>query len=989
MKRISVNKTKIACAVGLVLGTFVSPAFAASDAAKSSNDAKKDDIEVISITGIRGSIKESMSDKQFASEILDSISAEDIGQLPDENIAEALQRVTGIQMARGADGEGSTIQIRGVSNNNVEINGQALAGSSADRSVNFQDLPSELFSGIEVLKAPTADKIEGSLGGTVNLKTRSPLKIQESQAASVTMKGKYAEQTGDTSPEINAFFAKNWRDTEYGDFGFVVTAGKKEVQSKTEAFGGGDYDDAPGVWYKQDGADVAKAPFNNGDYAYDANVDVNGDGVSDENDVFYVPDGFRSYSREVTSDRDSFNASLQWQPTDQTNFFLDVTLTDSRDDESGSQIKAAGNGVRSLPLLGGDNHFSQLSSQPEGDFYYMDSGRIGGANVRMGGAPSVKTTWRDAEKFTLGGDIQVTEDLNIAAEISTSEGKSWTKQAQLNMGYDWDQNKQLNAKDWAGIIDFDLRDVDLANYTFYESPFFSGNPEELQAIDITSMDYDRLNYFQMQRNADDTESSDDSFRIDATYDIDEGVITQVKMGARIAERSFGRRSYINSNQKKFNESDGLVQTVDIQDVKVSPAANDDPALRQVAEDMQACFGNVSSELSGHSGNLPREWATTTCDSDFFTQYFGMHDIRAFSETKGAGYYENTGSRYDVTEKTKALYLRADFETELFGKDIFGNFGGRYIETDTTSEGYVNTPTGSAQAFEWASIKGDYSDFLPSMNANLALNQEMILRFAYAKVLSRPGLASISPGLKLNFNDELEGYAGNGTAGNPDLDPIRATNIDLSFEWYYSDSSMFSTALFYKDIDSTIAFSPEHVDLDLNGETYRVQTKDNLPGTKIEGLELNWQHAFDSLPGLFAKTGLGANYTYTHEDSELVDQEGSAIPRKRLSEDSYNVVAYYDDKAFSLRLAYNWRSEFVRRENVTLGWGSPNLLPEIEAARGQLDLTANYQFNDNLKFNFSAINLNDSETKRYLKYNELTNYVANSGRRFTLGMVYRF
>jgi len=135
--------------------------------------------------------------------------------------------------------------------------------------------------------------------------------------------------------------------------------------------------------------------------------------------------------------------------------------------------------------------------------------------------------------------------------------------------------------------------------------------------------------------------------------------------------------------------------------------------------------------------------------------------------------------------------------------------------------------------------------------------------------------------------------------------------------------------------------------------------------------------------------VSANYTYTDEPTTIKDDEGDSVGRKGLSEDSANLVAFYDDKGLSVRLAYNWRSEFIKRQSVLLGWNATPALPEYEAARGQLDLTVNYRFNKHFKVNFSAVNLNDSVSERYLKYEEMNNYLSESGRRFNLGLVYRF
>ncbi len=953
----------------------------------------EEEVEVITVSGVRGSLRQSMNDKRFSSEIKDSISAEDIGQLPDENIAEALQRVTGIQMARSADGEGSTVQIRGISDNNVEINGQITTGSDANRSVNFQDLPSELFSGIEVLKAPTADKIEGSLGGTVNLKTRRPLAIQKDQLATITAKTKYNEQSGQIDPDINAFVVKNFRDTAIGDFGFIINAGRKNMTTQTDVFGGGDYNDAPGSWLRRDGTFTGAGNSNNNpykndgnDYNYDMNMDVNGDGVADENDVYYIPNGLRAYSRYSEIERDSLNATLQWQPSDNTNFYLDYTITRGEEFLTGSQLAIAGNTGRSGVV--GDGNWS--ASDLGNGSYILDQALIGGASMRMGGAPSNKETWRESNKITLGGDIQLSDNLNVAAAYSTTSGKSWTKQAQLNMGYDWNTDGQMNNFDWDGMYGYDYSGGNIPNGIMFDKPV---NGQSLVPIDITNPNDERLSYFQMQRNADDAKNQDDAFTLDVTYELDGDFFTQVKAGTRYATRAFERRSYINTNQKWDKMVDGKYLTRNIQKYKLDPDANNNPANAQVASDLQQCLG-MSEPIDLGGSNFPNSWLTTTCGNDFFTDYFGMHDIRAINPETGYGYYETVGSRYDVEENTLALYLRADFYTDVGNMPLFGNLGVRYVETDTESSGYVTNVSEGTNT--WGTYYADYEDFLPTININLGLNDEMVLRFAANKAISRPALAHISPSVRLSYSDQIapdpetgREYAGNATRGNPDLEPIRAINVDLSYEWYYTNDSMFSAALFYKDLDTTIGTPAESHDFQVGEEWFKARGPQNLPGTKIQGLELGLQHAFSDLPGIFKHTGLGANYTYSDEDSNLYDQEGEQIGRRGLSEHSYNLVGYYDDGDLSIRLAYNWRSEFTKRENVQLGWGSNHVLPEIEAARGQLDLTANYTFNKHLKMNFSVVNLNDSKTERYLKYDELVNYLAQPGRRVNLGMVYRF
>jgi len=963
-----------------------------------------EEIEIITIVGIKGSLQQSMKNKRFSSEIKDSISSEDIGQLPDENIAEALQRVTGVQMTRSSDGEGQNVQIRGISDNNVEINGQVASGSSGDRNINFQDLSSELFSGIEVLKTSTADRIEGSLGGTVNLKTRRPLNIAEEQVATITVKAKYAELPDELVPDVNVFFAKILRDTDYGDFGFIINGGSKQIVTQTDAYGAGDFQNATALWLKKTGVDeiaVKKNPFTQyGPFQYDVvesddeefvngNVDVNNDGVADKNDVFYMPAGFRSFNRALESKRNSINTSLQWQPNDELNLFFDYTYNKSKQDESGSSINAQINTERSYILADGDQAFNNIGNGN----YTLASGMIGAANLRYGGTPSTKTIWRDSQKFTLGGDYQLTDKLNFAFVVNAGNGNSSTSQASLNMAYDFNGNNNITADDNLGIVEFNYANSVVPFISYYDAPFAAdgrSSINELVAIDITSLSHPDLNFNQLQRNADDSANKDSSTQFEFTYELDGDVFTSLKIGFRNSTKEFNRQSWQNQNQNKALDSDGLTEKVNIRQVSVNPDSNTSEKNKQIALDFQQCFTDVSIDLD-HGGNMPESWATTHCNSEFFTEYFGMHDIRAYSETRGAGYYERPESQYTVEEETLALYVQTDFISELASLDFFGNLGVRYIDTNTSSSGLVDAEPGVTPiAYNTVSFTGDYQAFLPSVNLNLALNDETILRFAVYKAISRPGLAKLSPGIRLQLNGELgEGIAGTAKLGNPNLKPIQATNFDLSYEWYYSESSLFSAAIFYKYLDSTIATSPILTPMEISGKFWLATQPDNLPGTKINGYELSLQHGFDHLDNLFSHTGIGANYTYTSEDSELFDQEGDQITRKGLSEHSYNLSTYYDDGTLSLRLAYTWRDDFVRRENVRLGFGSVYLLPEMEKARGQLDFSANYTFNKHVKVNFSAINITESTTERYMKYEQLTNYIANSGARYSLAIIARY
>jgi iron complex outermembrane recepter protein len=1008
-------------------GLGASHAMAQEQAQAPANVTTQTDTETqIVVTGVRQSIESSIDEKRRSSEIKDTITAEDIGQLANENISEALQRITGVQVTRSADGEGQGVQIRGLSENNVQLNGEIISGTAADRGVNFQDLPPELFAGVDILKAQTADAIEGSLGGTINLKTRAPLVGKKRFTANLAITEKRADVGDLSNQDINALFIRQFRDTGIGDIGVLMNFGYRETSTVAEIYGGGDFDDAPGIWIRKTGdqvpqnnANAANANFNfffqptvsnqANPYRYDLNEDPNGDGVSDVNDVYYIPGQFGFNERRRDDIKKSFNGTLQWKPSANLDIRFDTVLTDIEENLVGSNYSVSFNVPRAGVLSGGPaNTFSLLGDTPLlGEVYLLESGRLASATNRIGAAPSINTVARDSQQYTLEADWQITSNLSLFAKGTSSRGQARTIiQAQLNTGIEQQggATPAFNGQDFYNFVDFDYTQGKIPDVTFYENPFPAPNfgvtslvaPGNLVVLNPADINYARQRYFQYQRNASDTKNSDDSFRLDLTWEPEGNFFTAFKAGFRWAERSFERSSFQNPNQNAgvFTAWDGVrapAQLVNIQRIPVNPAGIADPAAAATSQFLLPCIEPAGREglLSQFGGNLPRTWSSTgACNLAGVEEYFNLIDIRAVNPATGAGFYERTAERFDVAEQTLAGYLRADFLTALGEVEMFGNVGLRYVETKTSSGGFLPSAT-TPGAFDTVVLPGKYDDFLPSANVNFALTKDLILRLAYSRTLGRPGLAQISPGLNIIRGDVVDGFDGFGTSGNPGLEPVRSDNFDASAEWYYAKASYFSAAVFQKNIDTTIFLGADQVPLQVGDEVFAVRTFGNFAGTKIKGLELGMAHAFSYLPGPLRHLGISANYTIVDESSDLVDQEGDPIGRRGLSDRTFNIEPYYDDGRFSVRLAYNNRSEFTRRENVALGFARPETLPEIEAARDQLDLAVRYRFTKNFRATFNAVNLTDTGTVRFMKYDALVNYLAFAGRRYNLGVSVSF
>ncbi len=1177
-------------AIALFLLTSIAPAMAQEEY----------ELEEIIVIGVRSSIEKSLDAKRNAEGIQDVITAEDIGQLPDENIAEALQRVTGIQMSRNSEGEGETIQIRGISDNNVQINGQEFIGTVANRSINFNDIPSELFSGIEVLKTPSASQIEGSLGGTVNLKTRRPLQVNNDKLGSITIKGRYSDITEPENkhpaanfPDINLLTLRNFRDTKIGDIGFLLNLSRKFIITRSDSFGGGDFGSAPASWYRYNGLSTPNGaaygpnpagkvhlwganttvkgnkkknlnhyldanPSQQGDYktlpdyftarwakwqldtgplpnaatlgefypeVTDPKVpngialkaqgtfDPNGDGALNNKDIWYAPGGFTSRSRYSETTNYSLNSSLQWQPTQSLNLFMDYTMIRAEQDRWGSQFAVTIERELALPLINhpdsGEDYYYPYHIAPLADTerlgqtYLLNAATIIGTNVVFGGAPSLQETNRRTDNITFGGDWQALERLKLFYQFNYGRGVSVNNQVAMTMSHDFDRDGEFAGdSDDLGVLSYDRRGVDLVDLLYRPSPYFVPSGEQWpgapqvetakgasglnsMAFDPRDLTYPRLAYLQLKRQATDRINETLSNRLDVKYRPKSGFnfFRNISFGVRQAQRNFYRRAWSDSNQgigsslvlpaevseptqpnradfssdadyeaaqtqydsdlaayqtyltalEAYNtrlafikdlyldeDGDGRVKRVYIRDIRVNPASNYDaegtideednfsdeylsdgtflatyprdgegnyilppPSAAKraaIAEQLlRDCIATAHTQFKGLSGNFPLSWPRTSCGMGYYTDFFNLYDIR-HKGADGIGIYEERREFYEITEDIYNAYLQADFNRQIFGKRLFGNMGVRYVYAEVNSKGFAPLEQGGHVE---QSFTGRKEDFLPSLNANLWLSKNMILRLGISRSLNRPAVGALSPTISNIDYTNLTA-----TIGNPSLRPVRSNNIDLSYEYYYRKNSLFALAVFHKNIDSTITFKTNQRTELIGGVPFRVNSQINKEGTEIQGIELALQHVMQG-KGVWGNIGFGFNYTFSDEDTDLFDQEGDPIPRVRLSENSYNASIFYDDGKLSIRLAYNWRDDFVRRSSVALGFGRAERLPEWEKGRAQLDISINYRFNPNLKLNISGVNINRSRTVRYMKYEQLQNYLAQSGARYTISIVQRF
>ncbi len=347
----------------------------------------------------------------------------------------------------------------------------------------------------------------------------------------------------------------------------------------------------------------------------------------------------------------------------------------------------------------------------------------------------------------------------------------------------------------------------------------------------------------------------------------------------------------------------------------------------------------------------------------------------------------------VTEEDLGYHVQVDFNTTVAGLPLRGDVGVRYVETDLASTGLL---VGSGQNIA-STENRKYNDTLPAVNLVLEATPDFLVRGAYSKVMSRPPLASLSPGISIGGFSTPPTV----TVGNPDLEPFRADAYDLSFEWYFADEALVALALFRKNIESfvvndidrafwsTLGYPDSLLDAVPADPTmeFEVRKPVNGRGGKLEGFEVQYQQPFTFLPGPQWLSNFGTILNYTNVESKVNFADEGAAPRilnlVGLSEQSANVTLYYDNDVFSARVSLAYRDSFMRNANSRV----PNDIDFTDES-SYVDFSTSYKINDHFKVSLEALNLTDEYRTDLMDQTaeRVDNYV-HTGRQYYLGLQY--
>jgi TonB-dependent receptor len=998
------NAPKKRILTSALLLALASPAWAQDAADKEATAApasglEATDLDAVVVTGIRGSLTSSMNLKRDAQGIVDGIVAEDIGKFPDTNLAEALQRISGVSIDRTASGEGSKVTVRGVGPdfNLVLLNGRQMpasnlgpggGGTSNSRSFDFANIAAEAISAIEVHKTGRAELPTGGIGATLNVKTARPLDIGE-PLASVGIKAVHDTSVSNlpgsypgsnVTGEMSGIYSNTFAD---GKFGITVSGSYQERDSG----------------YSQASVADGWITFEGDSNSWNA-LPLPGQGYADRitnrpglDDIYARPQNTGYSVNGVQRQRTNGQLTLQWAPSDNVTATLDYAYMENKVQQQRSEL-------------------SVWFSQSAGDSSWTD-GPVA--------APIIYEEEYTNADLSMGG-------MQLATR---NRGNS------LGFNVEWEVNDALS-------FEFDYHNSDSESRP--DSPLGSAGVLGMAAFvrGNTTVDY--------------------SGEIPIVNVVLPTGMTSVPASAALVTGSVFQNSYNKSEVEQF-QADGRFKFGDYSGLDFGVAATEVNNRTAAAVMQRDTWGGVGT---------PADYDDSIFTPDNMSRYFGSFGnsgnpnwtdgflVFDFERLRQAAinasgcascYQMPTEFTEDLrtTEKSQSAYVQWT-TTYDWSMPLDVAVGIRYEKTDVKSSGLVRIANGiSWNAANELNViyepgqgfteqEGDYDYVLPNLDLALHVSDDIMLRSSYSETIGRPGWQQIQGGLSLASIVRVDG--GDGSSGNPALEPLLSRNFDLSLEWYYGESSYASIGYFRKNIKNFISNTivretPFDLHTPVGGAYWNAalgaggcaagdmvcirnyiftnyagspgvtvtgtdssgaltgsivgQPGDPIAGFDItvpanqrsdtlDGFEINVQH-------VFGESGFGLAANYTKVDSGLTFDNtnlGTQYPLVGLS-DSANLVAFYDKNNWQVRAAYNWRDEFLNG----IGGGGTPANPNWTEAYGQLDAMVSYEVNDNLILSLEGINLTDETQRVHARHENMVRFATQTGPRYMFGVRYKF
>lgn len=1035
----SPRRSALALAIGCVLG---SPGLMAQQAEDSASE-ETTLLEEVIVRGVRQSQAKAIDIKRDSDRIVDSIVAEDIGKLPDLTITDSLQRVTGVQINREAN-EGTSLNIRGMPQVLTTLNGEQFLSpwSITGIGANYSDIPAGMISGVDVYKSQSASMVAGGISGVVDLKTLSPLAMEEGVTANLRAEGSFGDRSKDeTKPDGST----GTRDPDYNVSGFFGYKFNDDLAFNAGLFSSESYN---ANYSMNHDSRFAFLDRQNGTPTDPLDFDGDGDLV---NDWYLVPETYGASSSFVTREREGGSVSIEWQLTDNFRLRGDAFYTEMEQYDRGVRVAFnAKSAVSSYQVNGTPGTESDLYDALEdgsvfneaGQFSYVDEAgqaqtvTIHSLQVADVLAPDFTTTSSNNINRTaaLNTNVQLDytnhDNLTVTARYIYAEAEKRYRQASLQQGtpaWEWVDVDGIPGKD---PIDPYAVTVD------YTGDYPSFN------FDKDVSDADLLGRYQAIATGNNTEGLLNVARVDANFEFDNGgFFESVDFGVRygVREADYTEFFYVTPTQRYANDQripidkrnqlysgnriwqrypDWRLFNYDDEPAELIEAGLYNNGFTAADTSVFTDFGPFSGFEGGVSSVDPAQWDSPL---EFMNRLY-----------PGTRTVEDPSYAYNVEEASAEVFGQLNFGSEsgLFGIPYSGNVGLKVMQTERTVERNtvpevldVFNSIGAvdyqklAFVYDIETKERSFTQYLPSFNLNMFPSEDVVVRFAAARTTSRNDLQNVGSGLFLwysqcektdengervlivdsagNLVGETVTCVGGGSDnGNIDIDPWIADVYNTSAEWYFDENAIVGLGLFYMDVDTSVRSFQEQrnfVDGDGidRGRTGNVWATENASGSSLYGVEFGYRQPFTFLPSFLSSTGIEFNYTYSQSESDEKDLEGNTLPLQSNSEHQSNLILWYDHAGFNARVAYNWRSdEYVQPVGLSPGGEAINLATWAEPA-GYLDLSLSYWINEHVSVYLNGTNLTATDRRNYAQYEDQLQSINVQERRYAAGFTLTF
>jgi TonB-dependent receptor len=998
-----------------------------------------DNTEVIQIKGVRGSLSQSMNIKRQSSGVVDAITAVDMGKFPDTNLAESLQRITGVSINR-VNGEGSEVTVRGFGGgfNLVTLNGRQMPAANvgtisgnpndkgatgSSRSFDFANLASEGVSGIEVFKTGRASITSGGIGAAINIKTLQPLDQGESRAT-VGIKAVKDESGDGITPELSG--VTNWINEE-STFGVALFGSFQERDSGSRAL-------SVEQFVLRDWAESDLASFTDPGV-----VAVNPPTVGQ---IVAIPSNIGLGVNNDNRERTNAMLTVQFAPMEDFRLTFDALYAKNEKDSTSvtdgiwfsrqfSNVEFDGNPVVSTPVK-----FSEDIGAGGKDFFFQ--------NLKQ-------ATKDELKSFGFNADYWVSDSLNLTFDAVTSEATSGGNNPG---GYNTVRFNMAGSTAGFQTVDF-TRSIPQASIMVVDP---AGNQNGIfDKADIGSQVTET--YKSNQTTDSDQVRLEGKWTLD-DYTLDFGV---GYISTSMAQTNFNTQDQLGGWGASFagDIPEGLFEQ------SCTSCAFEDHDMSGV-EGADALAADSSTTADDTSGVLK---PTIPLGSVSFSGD-PVALLNAVGPTYGVGFDNltpNSSNDNKIEEEVLSAFVQLDTDYYIGDMELNVLAGLRYEKTDvTSSSNQVIT-----ESIDWLSDndfitnlsagvdaivdKNDYTNLLPSLDLTLNVRDDIKARFSYSKTLARPAYDQLYQATALSVPQRITALGGSATAskGNAQLSPLESTNIDLSLEWYYSESSVISIGYYTKDVKNFVGtaqnaqplfgiLDPTSADSEFTSQaiteldnlglaknetnlftmTAILQNPADFPGgaadfeagqtfatevfnaydvyavegdplrefqvtspvnnksATIDGFEVAWQH-------FFGETGFGYQANYTTVNGDIGYDNAAAISVDQFAleglSDTANLVLIYEKDGLSTRIAYNWRDEFLSK--VNRGFGNRN--PVNVASTSQIDINASYNVMEDLTVSLDIINLTEEGQRQFGRSKNNVFFVQEADRRFVLSASYNF